>query len=68
MGIKNLLRYLKPITRSINISQLSGKKCAVDGYCWYLNHEILGCINLFILVRLISQWEKMKQSIILRLF
>ena len=34
MGIQNLLQVLKNVTRSVHISELRGKRVAVDGYYW----------------------------------
>lgn len=42
MGIKGLLIALKPLIRDTHISQLAGKRVAVDGYCW-LHKALYGC-------------------------
>lgn len=34
MGIDGLLPLLKNVTRNVSVSALSGKRVAVDGYCW----------------------------------
>eukprot|EP00741_Cyanophora_paradoxa_P000306 tig00000403_g297.t1 len=42
MGIQGLLPVLKNIQQDVHLSQLSGKRIAVDGYCW-LHRSVFGC-------------------------
>ena len=42
MGIAGLLKLLTKITKDKNISEYSGKKVAVDTYCW-LHQGIYFC-------------------------
>ncbi|EDO31577.1 predicted protein, partial [Nematostella vectensis] len=42
MGIQGLLPLLKPIHRSVNISEFKGQTVGVDAYCW-LHKGAYGC-------------------------
>jgi len=42
MGIQGLLPLLEGITKSVHISEFSGKKVAIDVYCW-LHKGVYGC-------------------------
>lgn len=42
MGIKGLLQVIKPLLKSCHISDLRGKRVAIDGYCW-LHKSVYGC-------------------------
>jgi hypothetical protein len=42
MGIKDLLRLLRPCTREMHISSFRGKRVAVDAFCW-LHRAAYGC-------------------------
>lgn len=42
MGIKGLIVAVKPALEDCHVSQLAGKRVAVDGYCW-LHRAVFGC-------------------------
>lgn len=42
MGIQGLLQALKPLIQSTHVSELRGKRLAIDGYCW-LHKAVYGC-------------------------
>jgi exonuclease-1 len=42
MGIQGLLPIIKPLIRDCNVKDFSGKRVAVDGYCW-LHRAVYNC-------------------------
>ena len=34
MGIKNLLRFVKPMVVTVHIKDFAGQTCTVDASCW----------------------------------
>jgi hypothetical protein len=34
MGVKGLLRHIKPVTQNVHVSCFNGRRAAVDALCW----------------------------------
>jgi exonuclease-1 len=57
MGISGLLQALKPLIQPCNVSQLQGKRVAIDGYCW-LHKAVYGCAAELCLNQETDSWIK----------
>lgn len=57
MGINGLIPALKPILKSIHISEVRGKRVAVDGYCW-LHKGAYSCCKEICNGEITDRWIK----------
>lgn len=55
MGINGLIPALKPVVKTCHISEVRGKRVAVDGYCW-LHKAAYGCCKQICMGEIPDVW------------